>query len=74
MNNSFDKKKTCQGCPDRSINCHAVCQAYLERRRLRNERNQERRRASQADCMTKERVVKLRSHIINKQKQSRHHY
>lgn len=29
---SIDKEKTCYGCPDRQIGCHASCEGYLKRR------------------------------------------
>lgn len=29
----FDKEKSCQGCPDRTVepNCHMTCEGYLKR-------------------------------------------
>lgn len=41
----FDKSKSCQNCPERSIypNCHSYCQEYIKRVAAIKERNQRER-------------------------------
>lgn len=44
---TFDKFKTCQGCPDRCIspNCHMTCPGYLKRQETAREINRERKKS-----------------------------
>lgn len=37
----MDKRRTCQGCPDREPGCHGRCPGYQERHQANQEKNRD---------------------------------
>ena len=64
MKRRVDPTFPCLNCPDRSAECHATCEAYLDAAKRREEERENQRKQKQADILLQEQTLFRRDYYL----------